>query len=381
MMAPALGGDGDRRSRSAPTGARYRADVAAPDSSPVPRRVHEYVGLSAGSVALLVGAAVVAWLLQGAFVDAHRPLGWVVACTVVALLIDPLVRALDRYLPRALAIVAVLLAVLGMIALVGIGVGREVYDSLDELTTRAPEAAAEMEARYSWAADVDLAERVGGFVEEIDGRIRDDAVSRAADRAPTYLVTGILMLFLLAGGRRYLDAFVDQFTEPRRSRWRGVVVAAAAEGRQWLLWSIAVGIAVGTVVGLVAWGLGLPAAVSLGVVAGVLAIVPFIGTLVGGLPAALLAFGLDGWRSGALVVIVLVALQAADATWARRWIERRSVRVGATVPILGALVGFEIYDGGGAVYAVALGVIGLAAVAAVVQEGADGRPEPAAPTG
>jgi len=341
----------------------------------------DYVGLSAGSAALLVGAAVVAWLVQGAFVDAHRPLGWVVACGLVALLIDPLVRALDRYLPRALAIVAVLLLVVSIIALVGFGVVREVYDSLDELTARAPEAAAEIEVRYSWAADIDLAERVSAFVEEIDGRIRSDAVSRAANTAPTYLVTAILMLFLLAFGRRYVDGFVDQFGEPRRSRWRRVIVAAATNGREWLLWSIAVGVAVGIVVGLVSWAVDLPAAISLGVVAGAMAVVPFVGTIVGGLPTALLAFGLNGWRSGVLVVVVLLALQVIDATWVRRWIERSSVRVGATVPILCALVGFELYNGGGAVYAVALGVIGLAAVAALVQGDAGDSPDPAVPTG
>lgn len=356
----------DYRRPVAPT-----ADPAAADR---PRRAGEYVGLSAGSTALIVGAVVTAWLLRGAFVAAHRTVGWVVACAVVALLIDPLVGALDKRLPRAVAVVAVLLGILAVLGAVGFGVVREMTDSLDELRTALPEAAEELETRYDWAAEVGVADRVGAFVEDLDESVRGDAVSEAASTLPTFMVTGILMLFLLAGGRKYLHGFLSQLGERRRAAWRSVIVGAARRGREWLLWSIGFAIVSGVVVGTAAWALDLPAAISLGLVAGVLSLLPMIGLVVGGLPAALLAFGLSGWRDGATVVAVVLALQVVEQAVVRPWIERRSLRVGPAVPILVALLGFELYGGGGAAYAVALGVIGLAALDQIGQRGDEPAP-------
>ena len=68
-------------------------------------------GLTPGSAALLVGAVVTAFVLAGAFELAHRTVGWVAACSVVALLVDPLVDAVARVLPRWLAVIVVLIVV------------------------------------------------------------------------------------------------------------------------------------------------------------------------------------------------------------------------------------------------------------------------------
>ena len=188
-------------------------------------------GLTPASAALLVGAVVTAFVLRDVFVAAHRTVGWVIACAVVAALIDPLVDFVDRLLPRWIAVVVVLLGVLAVVSAVTVGLASELLDSLDELQESAPQAAAELEERYDWVADLDLANRVESFVAELDDRVRQDAVSQAAETAPTYLVTGILMLFLLAYGRRYFDGFVAQFPAARRltcATWATPCCTAAA---------------------------------------------------------------------------------------------------------------------------------------------------------
>ena len=79
---------------------------------------------------------------------------------------------------------------------------------------------------------------------------------------PAYFVTGILMLFLLAYGRRYFDGFVEQL--PRRARR----TSAPSPGRRRsagaaTCWSSSpTPIVNGVVVGLVCWWLGLPAAIA-----------------------------------------------------------------------------------------------------------------------
>ena len=191
-------------------------------------------------------------------------------------------------------------------------------------------------------------------------------MSEAIGTAPTYVVTGILMLFLLAYGRRYFDGFVDQFGDERQRRIRIVGHEAATRGRRYLLVAIALSIVNGVVVGVTCWLLDLPAAFSLGFVVGVLTVLPLIGVIVGGIPALLLAFGLDGWGRRAVVA-------GRPARCCRR--SRRSSCARSSTPARCAsdrpcrsssgCSAFELYGVGGAVYGIALAVIGLAALDSV----------------
>ena len=103
----------------------------------------------------------------------------------------------ERVLPRWVSVIVVLLGVLTIVAGITIGVANNVLDSLDELQTTAPKAAAGLEERYDWARDIGVADRVESFVDELNDRIRERAVTEVAGTVPTYVVTGILMLFLL----------------------------------------------------------------------------------------------------------------------------------------------------------------------------------------
>ena len=49
----------------------------------------------------------------------------------------------------------------------------------------------------------------------------------------------------------------------------------------------------------------------------------------------------------------------------RPFVDRRTVRLGPTVPVVVGLVAFELYGVGGAIYAVALAILGLAGLDAV----------------
>jgi putative heme transporter len=328
-------------------------------------------GLTPASAAVLVGAVVTAFVLTDAFVLAHRTIGWVVACAVVALLIDPLVDAVARVVPRWIAVIAVVLLIVGIVATLVAGLVNDVINSLDELKQNAPAAARSLEQQYSWAKDLDLGKRASDFVADLDRGVRRTTVSKALGTVPSYLVTGVLMLFLLAYGRNYFNGFADQFSPERGDRIRAVGGEAASRGRRYLLVVVAESIFDGVVVGLVCLLLDLPAAVSLGFAVGVMTVLPLIGVLVGGIPALLLAFGLQGWDSAAWILLVLLALQTIEAAVVRPVVDARTVRVGPTIPIVIGLIGFDLYGVGGAIYGIALAVIGMAALDAVGRERGD----------
>lgn len=330
--------------------------------APTPRAATLRAGLTPGAAVLLVSSVVTAFVLADAFVLAHRTIGWVVACSVVALLIDPVVTFVSRLLPRWLAVIVVLIGVLSVIAALVAGLATDLLDSVDDLEASAPVAAESLQERYEFLARMDLEQRVTEFVDELDARIRQDAVSEAIGTAPTYVVTGILMLFLLAYGRRYFNGFADQFGEERRARIQRVGHDAAQRGRRYLLVAIGQSVLNGVAVGLACWWLDLDAAFSLGFVVGALTVIPLIGVMVGGIPALLLAFGLQGWGTVLWLLAVLVVLQSVEALVVRPYVDARTVRVGQTVPIIVGLLALELYGVGGAVYAIALAVIGLAAL-------------------
>ena len=328
-------------------------------------------GLTPASAAVLVGAVVTALVLADEFVVAHRTIGWVVACAVVALLIDPVVDGVARVVPRWIAVVAVVLLLIAVVATLVVGLVNDVINSIDELKQNAPVAARSLEQRYSWAKDLGLGQRVTDFVVDLDRQVRRTTVSKALGTVPSYLVTGILTLFLLAYGRSYFDGFADQFDPARRDKIRAVGGEAASRGRRYLLVVLVESILNGLVVGAACWLLGLPAAVSLGFAVGVMTVLPLMGVLVGGIPALLLAFGLSGWGAAAWMLLVLIALQVVEAAVVRPVVDARTVRVGPTIPIVIGLLGFDLYGVGGAVYGIALAVIGMAALDAVGRERGD----------
>ena len=87
--------------------------------------------------------------------------------------------------------------------------------------------------------------------------------------------------------------------------------------------------------------------------------------LVGGVPALLLAFGLEGGWTGLVVLVVLLALQTVEAVIVRPSVDPRTVRLGPAAPIIVGLLGFELYGIGGAIYGIALTVIAFAAMDAI----------------
>ncbi|HSP30380.1 MAG TPA: AI-2E family transporter [Ilumatobacteraceae bacterium] len=339
-----------------------QSDTEPSASASAPHVRVRRVGLTPASAVLIVGAVVTAFVLRDAFVAAHRIVGWVVACAIVALLVGALVDIVERRLPRWISVIVVLGGIFAVVGGVMAGLALDVLDSLDELQTSAPEAAAALEDRFAWASDIGAADRVQAFVDELNDRVRERTVTRVAGTAPTYLITGILMLFLLFSGRRYFDAFVLQFPSERRDTIRTVATSGAVRGRRYLLIAIAHSLVNGVIVGLLCWMLDLPAALSLGFFVGTFTIIPVIGVIIGGVPALLLAFGAEGTSTGVVVLIVLLLLQFVEVSIVRPWVDPRTVRLGPAAATIVGLLGFELYGIGGAVYGIALTVIALAAL-------------------
>jgi predicted PurR-regulated permease PerM len=200
-------------------------------------------------------------------------------------------------------------------------------------------------------------------------------VSKAAGTVPTYFVTGVLLLFFLAYGPRYLAGALNQIRDPERRATVAEVFARASDrARSYVLTTlaqVAILVAVGA---LVFYAVDLPAPFVLGLILGSSSAIPYMGTVLGGVPAILLAAADPDERVLFTVVAMVISAQVAEGLLRRR-LDPRTVRVGPALVLIVAIVGFRLYGFGGAIYA----SVALVFVLAVLDSWSVVRPHSQAP--
>ncbi len=340
---------------------------------PAPERTLR-VTVGAEAMAVILGAIAAAVIAFDMATAASRTLGWAVACAVVAALIEPLVHALGRWLPRVLAIVVLLLG----IAAAGVGVVGGVLAALDRqfdrLVEEAPRAAARLEESERFgnlARDFRLEERVG----EVLDRLQEPTSGLAAE-APsttsTYLICAVLIAFFLSWGPRLGRAALLQIPEgPGRDRIGATSRVAFAHARGYALGALTRSLLSGIAAYVLCRWQDVPVATVVAVAVGAFAIVPGFGIMVGALPALLLKGGLDPGGGAVLLGIAFLALQVLDQIILRKLIAPRSLVVGPAAIVIALVLGFEIYGVGGAFYGVALAILGVAYLDAAADYRAD----------
>jgi predicted PurR-regulated permease PerM len=264
--------------------------------------------LLVGVLALVIGLV---WLLA----ETYTITGPMVCALIVAVVAMPIVRMLDRHMPRWLAAALVLLAVAAIVVFIVIIVVAGISGQRAELSAQ---AAAGVDKLQSWmtSAGVDASSAAGA----------GDTVKKAAGQSISTLVHGVVhgiaglasllfglsfaalgVFFLLKDGPG-MRAWVDRhlgLPEPvartvtgsiiisLRGYFRGVTIVAAFNG---------------VVVGLAALLLDVPLAGTIAVVTFVTAYVPYIGAIVAGTFAVVLALGAHGTGVAiAMLVVVLLA--------------------------------------------------------------------------
>ena len=264
--------------------------------------------LLVGLLAVVVGLI---WLLA----ETYTIVGPIVCALIVAVVAMPLVRRLGRHMPRALAAAIVLLAVAAVaVLIVVVGVAGITGQSAD----LSAQAAAGADRLESWmrSAGVDASSASGAT----------KAVKSAAPQMISTLVHGVVQgitglasvlfglslaalgtFFLLKDGpemRGWIDRHAG-LPEPvartisgsvissLRGYFRGVTLVAAFNG---------------VVVGVAAVLLDVPLAGTIAVVTFVTAYIPYIGAVVAGTFAVVLALG--GQGTGAAVAMLVIVLLA-----------------------------------------------------------------------
>ncbi len=117
---------------------------------------------------------------------------------------------------------------------------------------------------------------------------------------------------------------------------------------------------------------GLPGAVVLSLVVGIFTLLPYVGVLVGCLPIVLLAVGLDPSAPRALLLFgAFLVYQLVEALVVQPRLDAKSIRIGPAVTFVMAMVAFELYGIGGALYGVTVVVFVVAVLDELAPTDAD----------
>jgi predicted PurR-regulated permease PerM len=308
-------------------------------------------------------------LALAVFRSATRPLGWLVVAAVGAALLGPLVSLLQRFLPRALAVILAILAAAAAFGAVAYVTVEDLGNELERVQRLAPRAAGELERseRFGdFATEIELRNRVDAFVEELPNRLRGgdtaEAIQSAASRGVSFLITFVLLLFLLATGPKFINGGLNQLDDvEQRERLRLILVGAY--GRFWRYVAATLGRA--ALAGLFTYAVvrfaDLPAPVLLAVWVGAWSIVPALGIVVASLAVALIAlpesFSLGGW-----LLVLFIGYQVFDVFVLEKRIDRATLHLGSFGTFVAAALGLEAYGIGGLIVATLLAMFAAAAV-------------------
>lgn len=219
----------------------------------------------------------------------------VFAATVIAVLFSAVARRIQKWtrLPRGLALALSIILLLGTVVAIFYGFGAQLVDQFDTIRDQIPAALQAIQRQLEgWG--------LGEPARELLSQGSSD-LSTIMSRAGSYVLSigsglsdAVLVLvgaiFLAADPelyRRGLVKLVPQRAEPVA---RQAVDDAAGGLRGWMRGEAVAIIVVAVLTGGGLWLLGVPAAIGLGLIAGLMDIVPFVGPIIAGVPAVMLAF-------------------------------------------------------------------------------------------
>ena len=310
------------------------------------------------SLGMLVIVAVLVWAMAHV---AHALLVVVIAA-LLAYALFPAVTLLSRYVPRAVAIVVVYLAVVSVIGAIGYLIVTTAIDQITALThqitlllspndtiTNSPlmkrlRSLGVTDAQIRAVGDQVLAQAqvvLRGAVP-----LLESVFNAVLD---TILVT-VLSIYLLIDGHRVVQFARTSVPIKHRARVTFTLTTLERVVGGYIRGQLALATLIGLLVGLGMGVLRVPYAVLLGVIAFVLEFIPILGVFISGAACVLVALT-QGWFLAVLVLVYFVVVHIIEGDIVGPRIVGRAVGVHPAVSMFALLAGAELFGIWGALFA------------------------------
>lgn len=187
------------------------------------------------------------------------------------------------------------------------------------------------------------------------------AISSALAGVGGTLVALFIGVYLAAQPRLYQRGLMHLLPRRMRPRAAEVLDQIGSVLRWWLLGRLIIMTVVGSAAGIGLSLLGIPSAFTLGVITGLLEFVPYLGPILSGVPALLVAFNI-GATQAFYVLLLYIAIQSAEGYLLSPLVEQRTVSLPPALVIFATLLLAALAGPLGAVLASPLTAAGIVAV-------------------
>ncbi len=308
---------------------KYDDQSSQSNRSAVPREERSFLQYAV----LFYGVGILFVLVAGIFWRAASVFLLLFACILVAILLYDITKRVQQWLhlPHGLALGLVVILLLGLLGIGGWLMAPQITQQARELMSAIPDAFERLRSTLS---------QYGVLLSDIASNLppADQLMSRASTilSKAGMLFSGVLGvigniaiiffvgIYLAAQPHVYIDGIVTMVPPKKRQRAYEVFAELGRTLGQWLFGKVATMIIVGivTTVGLIL--LGVPLALVLGILAGLLDFIPYLGPIIAGVPAVLIAFS-ESPTLSLYVVLLFLGVQIAEGYLLLPLIERRTV--------------------------------------------------------
>jgi predicted PurR-regulated permease PerM len=298
---------------------------------------------------------------------------------------------------------AILLTYLGIVAVIAFGLAfvlPALFSDASALVKAAPDYARSAQA---WVSDPNdpLVGRLPPEVRDNLAKLPDQAVKFAQDYAgaaasraiafvaslvgfvATVVVIPILSIYLMFEAPEIVGALLRALPAKSQPKARAIVADLDKALGGFIRGQLTVGATIGACITIALLVLRVKYAVLIGVAAGLLDIIPYVGAIVGFVPAVTIALFTEGWQHALVVAAVFVLIFQAEGHFIAPRIVSDSVGLTPLMVIVAILIGGELGGIGGMFLAVpiaaVLRVIALHAVPGLRRPEPAPVPVPAAP--
>jgi predicted PurR-regulated permease PerM len=329
---------------------------------------------AAGTIVFWIAIAAVTLYVLGLFI---APLTYLILGMILAYVFYPLVDALERRMPRALAILLVFLAILAVVIFFAVTLLRTLVDQLQNLLHRlqtyagsngqAPPATLPDLLEHLGISSSDLTASAGWLATALRGGVSALA-SLTAGVFQVFIVALIIASFtfyLLLDGARLITWIRGSAPQ----RWQPAVNLAldtmdnkfGSFLRGYLVLSLVVSI----IVGAGAYLLGVPFVLVIMLVVFVCEFIPVFGSYISG-PIGILFALTQGWQTGlAYAIFVTIVQGGIDGQILQPRLLGKSVKIHPAVALLLLLMAIQVFGLLGAVLVIPLSSVAQVVVASI----------------
>jgi predicted PurR-regulated permease PerM len=283
---------------------------------------------------------------------------------LVAVILHALAQVLERYAgvpPRwSLAAAGSLVAAVLVTALVLFGA--QLSAQIAAISERLPLAL------NSFGRELGIADMTGQLKHVLGMGPGGEFLSRLAGWGGAILggladavLVAIAGIYIAAAPRTYQRGLVKLFPPGQHRKVEESLAAVGQALRLWLVAQLVAMVAVGVLASLAYWLIGLPSPLALGLIAGLADFIPFVGPIIGALPAVLIAASQDTatalWTIGAVVLV-----QQVEGNVIFPLAERQMVSIPPALALFAIVAGGVLFGTLGLIFGFPLAVVAFVLV-------------------